>query len=34
MGKVKTPSRTLLVSYTDMDEVEPKIKKVMSKMSN
>jgi len=34
MGKVKTPSRTILVLYADMDEVEPKIKDLMSKMSN
>jgi hypothetical protein len=34
MGKVKTPSRTVLVSYADMDEVKPNIKELMSKISN
>jgi hypothetical protein len=34
MGKVETPSRTVLVSYADMDEVKPKIKELMSKISN
>jgi hypothetical protein len=33
-GQVKTPSRTVIVSYADMDEIEPKIKELMSKISN